>query len=336
MILIVTAADDSLATHVESLLRKRGAEVLRFDTADFPSRCNLTIGYRPGVPRYTLRIGGQTHRFDTVDAVWYRKPGSSAAHAAITDSEVRQVLEQDCAEFLSSFWDSLQCRALPGCPSAMKVAQRKASQLGLAQSLGFEIAPTIVSNDPKELLDLYRCVGGRLISKITGALTLRSRLGSQFMRYTNAVSTRDIMHAESLAYGPVVVQAYVPKKVELRVTVVGERVFAAEIHSQASNRSRFDWRRYDLGATPYRPHELPQEIARQCVHLVARSHLAFATIDLILTPDGRYVFLELNSAGEYGWIEKLTGLPISAAIADYLLGGPTIQSQAPVREVRYA
>ena len=101
MILIVTAADDSLATHVESLLRKRGAEVLRFDTADFPSRCNLTIGYRPGVPRYTLRIGAQTHRFDTVDAVWYRKPGSSAAHAAITDNEVRQVLEQDCAEFLS-------------------------------------------------------------------------------------------------------------------------------------------------------------------------------------------------------------------------------------------
>jgi hypothetical protein len=335
MILIITAAVDTLATHVEQMLRDRGAEVLRFDASDFPSRCNLTIGYRPGVPRYTLRINGQTHRFDTVDAVWFRKPATPSAHPQIVDPEVRQVMEQDATEFLASFWDSLDCRALPGNPSAMKVAQRKASQLGLAQSLGFEIAPTIVSNDPREFLDLYRSVGGRLISKIIGALTLRSRLGTEFMRYTTSVSTRDVMHAQSLQYGPVVVQAYVPKKVELRVTVVGGQVFAAEIHSQSSNRSRFDWRRYDLHSTPHRVHQLPEKVAQQCVDLVARSRLVYATIDLILTPDERYVFLELNSAGEYGWIESLTGLPISEAIADYLLGDMAVPAQQALK-ARYA
>jgi glutathione synthase/RimK-type ligase-like ATP-grasp enzyme len=102
--------------------------------------------------------------------------------------------------------------------------------------------------------------------------------------------------------------------------VVGKRVFAAEIHSQVSNRTRFDWRRYDLRTTPHRPHELPPDVARRCIELTAQLRLAYAAIDLILTPDDRYVFLELNSAGEYGWIEDLTGLPISQAIADYLLG----------------
>ena len=36
-------------------------------------------------------------------------------------------------------------------------------------------------------------------------------------------------------------QAYVPKRVELRVTVVGQRLFPVEIHSQASNHTRYDW-----------------------------------------------------------------------------------------------
>jgi hypothetical protein len=30
-------------------------------------------------------------------------------------------------------------------------------------------------------------------------------------------------------------QAYIPERVELRITVVGQQVFAAEIHSQATN-----------------------------------------------------------------------------------------------------
>ncbi len=92
-------------------------------------------------------------------------------------------------------------------------------------------------------------------------------------------------HAESVSLSPIVFQSYVPKRLEVRVTVVGDRVFAAEIHSQNSNRSHFDWRRYDLGATPYFPHELPPDLAARCVKLVAQSGLNYGTIDLILTPD---------------------------------------------------
>ncbi|HEU4655716.1 MAG TPA: hypothetical protein VFS47_17130 [Steroidobacteraceae bacterium] len=332
MILIVSTPGDGPANAVEARLRARGLKILRFDTADFPARANLTISYRPGVSKYTLRVNGETHRFDRLDAVWFRKPGQPEIHADIKDEEVRSVMQQDASEFLAAVWDSLDCRALPGTPSEMKVAQRKGSQLARAQALGFELAPTIVSNDPAEFLDLYRSENGRLISKIIGSLTLRSRMGSEFMRYTNTVSTRDVLHAHSISYGPLVLQAYVPKRVEIRVTVVGEKVFAAEIHSQSTNRTRFDWRRYDLGSTPHKPHQLPREIVQRCVDLVKQSRLTYGTIDLILTPDDRYVFLELNSAGEYGWIEQLTGLPISDAIADFLAGDASVnESQLSVQ-----
>ncbi|MEV4245300.1 hypothetical protein AB0J63_18065 [Streptosporangium canum] len=49
--------------------------------------------------------------------------------------------------------------------------------------------------------------------------------------------------------------------------------------------------------------------------------LTYGAIDLILTPDGRYVFLEINPNGQFLWIEDATGLPIGAAIGDLLMSG---------------
>jgi glutathione synthase/RimK-type ligase-like ATP-grasp enzyme len=118
----------------------------------------------------------------------------------------------------------------------------------------------------------------------------------------------------------VIFQQYVPKRVELRVTVVGRRVFAAEIDSQASRSTRHDWRHYDDPNVQYRIHTLPPEMARACVRLVEALGLSFGAIDLIQTPEGKYVFLEINPNGQWGWIEDLTGLPISDAIADWLAG----------------
>ncbi|HWN70612.1 MAG TPA: hypothetical protein VNM90_23390, partial [Haliangium sp.] len=122
---------------------------------------------------------------------------------------------------------------------------------------------------------------------------------------------------------PVLFQARVPKQVELRITVAGESVLAAEIHSQSTKRTQIDWRHYDQGHTPYRAHALPDEIRRACLALVARLGLRFGAIDMIVTPDDRYVFLEINPSGQWMWIENETGLPISDAVCDTLLGAST-------------
>jgi len=335
MILIVSTPADLTAQAVERRLRSRGVKVVLFDTGRFPSEARITVSYRDSQPRYAIRMDGQVLRFDDVTSIWFRRPNRYIAHPSITDAEVRAVVEQDCGEFLNAFWDSMNCLMLPGSPSAMKIAQRKPTHMARAKALGFDIAPTVFTNDPQEFLDLYREQEGRLIHKITANLTLQERMGTEFSRLTCGVTRRDVMHAESVSLAPIVFQAYVPKRLELRVTVVGHRVFTAEIHSQESNRTHFDWRRYDLGATPHLPHELPRDIADRCVQLVTQFGLTYGTIDLILTPDDRYVFLELNSAGEYGWIEQVTGLPISDAVADFLMS-PMRAHALPVAELAHA
>jgi hypothetical protein len=120
-------------------------------------------------------------------------------------------------------------------------------------------------------------------------------------------------------YCPVTVQPYVDKRVELRVTVVGDRVFPVALDSQWTNHTRHDWRRGDHHHGRYAIHDLPPDHAQRCVELVRRLGLCFGAIDLILTPDGRYVFLEINPNGAWLWMQRTTGLPIGAAICDVLM-----------------
>jgi glutathione synthase/RimK-type ligase-like ATP-grasp enzyme len=187
--------------------------------------------------------------------------------------------------------------------------------------LGFELPPTLVTTSPTDFLAFYQIHNGNVVSKLAGTAFFNAA-GTTFCRYTEFVSKRDVGYAHSVRHAPVILQAYVPKRIELRITVVGEQVFAAEIHSQATNHTRHDWRRYDLDQTPHRPHELPDGLAQLCVRLTERLGLRYGAIDMILTPDGSYVFLEINPNGQYLWIEALTGLPISDAICDLLLSAP--------------
>ena len=86
---------------------------------------------------------------------------------------------------------------------------------------------------------------------------------------------------------------YIEKDVEIRVTLVGESVFAAELHSQAHEDAVVDWRKGDVFAIEHRIHELPAAVQRQCIDLQAYG-LQFGAIDLIRRKDETYIFLELN------------------------------------------
>lgn len=321
MILILTKDFDSHADHLCDMLQRRGAPFLRFDPADFPSRASMSVSYSPaGEMRCALRTATTEVDLRRVQSVWNRRPGSPEPHAAIKDPAVRQFIAEDCKTFVQDLWEALPCRWLPGHPAAIRRAELKAAQLRLAGTLGFELPPTLISNSAAEFLAFHDAHNGEIISKLVGPAFDRTvGAAAEICRYTEAVSRRHVGYAASLQYCPAIFQAYVAKRLELRITVVGRRVFAAEIHSQQTHHTRYDWRRYDIKNTPHFPHALPQHVQEQCIRLVERLGLCYGAIDMILTPDGRYVFLEINPSGQYAWIEMETGLPISAAICDLLL-----------------
>ncbi len=329
-VLVLTQPGDTHADAVTRRLVASGASVTTFDPAEFPSAATLSLHLSPaGAIRRTLLRGRDRVDLDRVDAVWFRRPQDPRPHDEITDPEVREYIEQECEAFAGALWDDLDALAVPGTRADIRLAGRKQTQLRLAGRLGFELPPTLLTTDPDEFLDFWDAHEGRVVTKPLQRSWL-IRGDESYARMAESATTVDVASAESMRLCPLIVQAYVPKRVELRVTVVGARVFAAEIHSQDSNHTRLDWRCYDPSTTRHGVHALPGDVMRRCVLLVAELGLRYGAIDLILTPDGRYVFLEVNPSGQWLWIEDATGLPISEAIADLLRSGADRHLPNPV------
>lgn len=71
----------------------------------------------------------------------------------------------------------------------------------------------------------------------------------------------------------------------------------------------------------HKAHALPDKTSGKLLSLMEHLGLVFGCIDMILTPEDEYIFLEVNPAGQWGWIEKLTGMPITDALTDMLIRG---------------
>jgi len=136
-------------------------------------------------------------------------------------------------------------------------------------------------------------------------------LSEKLIIYTHKLNAVDFQKIENVKFVPVLFQEYVPKEIELRMTVIEEDVFSCAIDSQKSERTKDDWRRYDFEKVPHYSYKLPVDIENKLVDFLKNAGLKFGAFDMILTPNGEYVFLEINPNGQWYWIEKLTGMKIT-------------------------
>jgi glutathione synthase/RimK-type ligase-like ATP-grasp enzyme len=100
---------------------------------------------------------------------------------------------------------------------------------------------------------------------------------------------------------------------------VGDKAFAGALDATGTSRGHTDWRRAAPEECRWQAAELPTEVASSLQVLLSELGLVFGAVDLICTPAGEYVFLEVNPGGEWGMLERDLGLPISEAIAEALL-----------------
>ncbi|MEO7442979.1 MAG: alpha-L-glutamate ligase, partial [Acidimicrobiales bacterium] len=135
-------------------------------------------------------------------------------------------------------------------------------------------------------------------------------------RETRLLREDELELLDSVRLAPAIFQEYVPAVADLRVTVVGPRIFATAV-SPAPGGYQVDYR-MDLDGAEYRPTELDPATEKLVNALMERLGLVYGAIDFRRTPDGEEVFLEVNPAGEFLFIEERTGQPISQAMASLL------------------
>lgn len=314
--MVVSTKLDPHVDIIANKLNERKIPFVRFNTEDFPLRVSASIFFDKDNQRQLLNFPDDRKIVGSeVGGIWYRRPAQFEFSSEFTPA-IHLFAEQESRSTIMGLWEILNCVWI-NHPEANRIAELKVKQLKLATEVGLEIPKTLVTNKPADAKRFFRETRGKgvIIKRLGGGIVLDGNEGS--MLYTSIVSEKNIKDVDKVRYVPTLFQEYVEKDLELRITVVGSKVFACEIHSQKSEKAKIDWRRDTLNLL-HREHKLPAETEFKVVDLVHKLGLNFGAVDMILTPDGKYVFLEINPNGQWGWIEDLTGMPISEEIINLL------------------
>jgi glutathione synthase/RimK-type ligase-like ATP-grasp enzyme len=328
-VLIITRSDDNHSIQmVTDAIGERGGQTIRLNSDRFPDLVQLATRFGDAPGGQLLKTPDGTFDLEEVTAVWYRRFHAGAALPAEL-GDTRQACVHESRRHLFGFIAALPCFHLDPIESVRRT-DHKELQLRRAMALGLDVPRTLLSNDADEVRAFHDACDGRVITKMQHSFAIY-REGIENVVFTNDVTPADLEDLSGLRFSPMTFQEKVDKQLELRVTVVGEQVFAASIDSQQQDNTALDWRRDGVGLIDrWQHYELPADVERGLLALVSELGLNYAASDFILTPDGRHVFLEVNAVGEFFWLQHHPGLPIVEAIADVLL------DQAPRRPISLA
>jgi hypothetical protein len=313
MILLATNHEDITTDFIVLELNRRGLPYFRLNT-EWVGSADLELDPARVQTEFSFRFADEVLELGRIRAAYYRRP-----MPAQVDSDDVAAIDYCRAEWMavlkSMYW-YLSGKWL-NCPFSIDVAENKPMQLSLAHKLGFRVPETRITNSPQAIADLMSRYG--LVAK-----PLRQSYwvdgGDEKVVFTTRLDSADLAASDQISFSmaPAIYQQEIKKRVDVRATVVGNKVFSAAIHSQKFAETQVDWRLGGNINLAHEAHELPLDVQEKCIELTKHMSLKYAAIDLVEDRHGRYWFLEANPNGQWAWIENRTGLPIAAAIVDQL------------------
>jgi hypothetical protein len=317
-VLIITNDHDEHASAVIRELNRRDVPVFRFHPEDLPDRCSLSIEIREG--RIDGEIRNAYHRVALHDvcAAWFRRARNLFADVrsltpAVTSEELDDYITAQCRATVSALCEGLDAPLWVDHPGRLRRAEVKALQYAFAHKAGLATPATLICNDPKRAETFIQALGNaKCAIKPLLAYGVSNEQGFRLPLTTILPSDFPL---QSVALAPNMFQPYIDKAFELRCVVMGDRMFAARLNSQKDDLTRTDWR---AGNPQHEIFDLPEHIRAAIRRLMASFEINFASMDMIVTPSGEFVFLDLNPNGQWLWLQTELGLPLVESMVDLL------------------
>ncbi|WP_439591487.1 MvdC/MvdD family ATP grasp protein [Microbacterium sp.] len=310
MILIESHGGDDHLAPVRSELELRGHEVVVLDSGRYPVETSIAISYDDDdAPELSLTIDGTTHDLTTCRAAWWRRSQPFTLDPRLIDADARSFAYTESSEGLEGLRALLKVSWIND-PLRDGRAAHKPYQLREARRAGLVTPRTLMTNDPvKARAFVADHAGERTVYKsflaVEGA-----------WRETRVLREDEVDRLELVQMAPVIFQEYVEGDVDLRVTVVGDIVQAAAVHSGRTEYAT-DYR-MALDTVVMEPYALPVSVERSVIRLMRRLGLVYGALDFRVRPNGEHVFFEINPSGQWLFIEEKTGLPLTRTFVDAL------------------
>ena len=314
---IFSVGQDLHAYAVAQAVRDTGASCHVVATDDLAMSSGASW-WGPPSPRAVLpTTDGAMVDVASLSVIWWRRvnqsqarlpDGTSATESALISNEWRAFTTGAVRDAFSGVWVN--------DPDRDALAGNKLVQLRAAADAGFAVPPTLVSSVPDDVIGFADLMGGAVIAK--------KLIGAPPAPLATVVVTAEDLagHRSSIAACPAMYQQVVPGRRHLRINCFGESVHAFLIESDL-----LDWRR-DL-TVPFSPYALDDEVQERLRRTMAALGLRMTVVDAKLTDDDQLVWLELNVQGQFLFCEALTGVPLSACAARFLVDEATRVTESP-------
>lgn len=305
MILVITRKDDFTADYIITGLQKKNIKYLRFNTEDLVDESKCSVQFSDGVCSAIIRDYSQFR------SVLFRRTKLPDINA--DNPSVAHFYDVQNRSFIDNLWSVIDSRWISN-PFYIYRAENKLLQLRTAQKYDWRIPNTLVTTDNSKIKRFYEESNGQVVIKPLNRNRVHIDTGVYTM-YTNELASSHIDNIDNYLPIPTILQEKITKQYELRVTVVGNEVFAAKVDSQSIAESKTDWRKSDL---PFTATTLPEEVANKCIAITKELNLEYGAVDLAYDDKGNYVFFEINPVGQFVWIELQTGMSITNSLINLL------------------
>ncbi|MFD1673667.1 MvdC/MvdD family ATP grasp protein [Alicyclobacillus fodiniaquatilis] len=317
-IAIFTRKIDFMVDRIIVRLRELGIPYLRINLDCFPE--SGFISWEPHDPwKSKLHYEGKEFTIEDLRSIWIWQPD--------TTTSIPELDEKGNAfragETEHAVWGFLRSVPVPviNHPLAINRAKFKLPQLTLAGKYGMATPRTLVTNNSDEAMAFAEACENEIIYKLMHPPLYRlNGVDEAIGTYTTLLSAPDLDGLkESIHITPCLLQEHVQKRCDIRVTYIDGTIFAAEIFSQEHPKGRVDWRKAPVFELGYKQHNLPDSITQKIHGFMQEIGLTYGALDFAMTPEGEYVFFEVNSAGQFAWLEQQLNIDITGRFVEMLL-----------------
>lgn len=309
-ILFITNKEDISVDYLISKLKLKTKKFLRIDSEDI-NKIDFNINPKG---EFLIKINSKTYNLKSVRSVVFKRTPTKFDFNK--DDSNQKYLNNERKHFFEGLYLCLKDAKWINPMFATHIAERKIFQLNQAKILGLQTPESIITNNSLTAHKFLQQHQKSIIKPISNGLQVVNN--DIYSIYTSEIK-KDFfsLYKESeLFETPIFLQEKIKNKSDIRVVIINKNIFTVRIDK--NDKSEVDWRKPEILKT-YSKINLPKKLSNLLIRLNKSFGLIYSAIDLIETPKGEFIFLEINPVGEWVWLESELDLNISETLLNEML-----------------
>jgi hypothetical protein len=297
-ILVLAHPQDDHAAPVQWALEQAGYQAACWSGVSWtePEQASLLLDRQP-----CMNLGA--HKLESDDVVWLRQP-DQPVHSAVGPEAGKKSATASYPAFfdaLAYMLESLPVRCINSF-SASCLVRNKAVQLHLAGAAGLKVPATLMSNSPAAVRNFFDQNPDNAICKAFASHVWQQQ-GSEDVTVTETfrLSREQLPPDEVLTYAPAIYQQMVKKQFDVRVMLMGERIYSFALRTPGNS---LDWR-HDaaLRNLDVEAIHTPVHVESGILRFAQKTGVSFGAMDFAVDRNGEWWFLEINEQGQFLWLD---------------------------------